>query len=620
MQGLKKGSAFPLGVSKTVNGLQFAVYAPRAEQISLQILDKVSVKQNIDLKPYRIGNVYSVCIPKQKAKGLEGYTYGYRIDGKWMTDPYATRVKGTEVWGALNEENPKAGVLWEDKFSWEEDVHLGIPFTELNLYQLHVRGFTKDASSAVKHRGTFRGIVEKIPYLCNLGINGLLLLPCYDFCECMKYKAGNMYEPIGKHKLNYWGYGKEAFYFTPKASFASDVENPQNEMKEMVLKLHANGIEVLMDLYFPKGYPAHRITDVMRFWITEYHIDGFRINDDVVSTEYIANDPIIGSVKLLASDWNMHNPLQLRNENEESSLNRTNEKDERLKAIFNDGFRNDARRFLRGEEGKVGAFMERFRCNPKYVGVINYMTSVNGFTMMDLVSYDMKHNIENEEQNRDGEEINYSWNCGKEGPSRKNQINTLRRQQIMNAWLMLFFSQGTPMLLAGDEFLQTQNGNNNPYCQDNKTTWLNWELLEKNQDMFTFIQSLIRFRKKYQRLLVLQQTKDYGGNQKECPELSFHSKKAWYIDTSNYSRFFAVLFNDLGGESGTKKESKSIYIAFNMHNTAEDFELPRPMPGQLWKLWCDTSISKTPEAKLENQRKYRLMPHAAVVLYGVEKV
>lgn len=609
MRKIKKGTPFPLGVSRTADGVQFALYVPQEKTCSLLLFaaGEEAPKQTIDMAKYRTGNVVSVCFEKKRLEDFEGFEYLYELGGKWVTDPYATKLSGRAKWGADCGKTPPRGVVYETPFEWGADKLPGIKYSDLYVYQLHVRGFTKHASSEVAHKGTFAGIAEKIPYIRDLGFNALLLLPCYDFEEHMKQKEAAPYETAAESRLNYWGYGSEAFYFSPKAAYAAMRQNPQLEMKELVKALHAQGIEAWMDMYFPVGMGAYQIIDCLRFWHLCYHIDGFRVNEEVAPVEILADDPVLGKVKLLSHHWK-----------EDRQTSGAENGEGRYTAEYNDGFLMDVRRFLKSDEGQVRAFMYRLKRNPKQAAVINYITSANGFTLRDLVSYDIKHNEENGEKGRDGTDYNYSWNCGKEGLTKNKQVLALRKKQMKNALLMLYLGQGTPMLLAGDEFGNSQKGNNNPYCQDNAVSWLNWKQIRENEDIYRFVKELIAFRKSHPILHVEHELRGMDYISCGSPDISFHGTKAWYVDDSNYSRLLAVMLNGDYQILPDKSRDDSFYIAFNMHWEPHTFDLPKLTRGRRWILKWDTSLNVAEEKVLENQRSYLVKPRSVVVLRGVK--
>lgn len=614
---VKKGNPFPLGVSRAGNGIQFARVVTEGLHCKLLLFEEGSKRAFYSFtfnQDYKTGNVYSVILTDFS---LEHVEYCYEIDGKREIDCYAGLVSGREQW-ASKKWMELRGRIKTQAFDWEDDCSPNIAYENMILYQLHVRGFTKHISSGVKARGTFEGIREKIPYLKELGINSLFLLPIYDFEERM-LEEENQYrmprkteekeESQPSFKLNYWGYTTSACYFAPKASYAYDRENPELELKGLIKELHQNKIEVILDMFFDLETNLTLITDCLRHWILDYHIDGFRVNDNVVPVNCMLEDPVIGSVKLLTTSWNI---------DKVKKNNRLTKK--RLAAEYNDGFMIDIRRFLKSDEGQVNSFIERMKKNPESNAVINYITNVNGFTLMDLVSYDIKHNEKNGEDDRDGTDYNYSWNCGVEGRTRKKSILSLRRKQIFNAFMMLFFSQGTPMLLAGDEFGNSQEGNNNAYCQDNRISWLNWNLVEKNNDIWQLVKMLIAFRNAHPILHLPKPLRIMDYMSCGFPDLSFHGTKAWYLDSSNYSRVLGIML--CGMYAGREQEQKDndFYIAFNMHWEAHAFDLPRLPKKRVWEKWLDTNElsngfsekkgKKTPDNIVTT---YLVMPRSIVV-------
>lgn len=601
MQKIKGGQAFPLGVNQTICGVQFALHQEGAKECSLILYKQGSnlKEQEVVLNNLRSGNVFSVCFEDEKLENFRDYEYIYRVDGKLICDPYAKGIAGKETWGHGADHSDCRGIVYVDDFDWGEDMPPNLLYSDVYLYQLHVRGFTKHSSSKVLAKGCFKGVEEKLLYMKNLGVNAIFLLPSYEFEEreiTQQEAAFTENTKPEETKINYWGYAEKAFHFSPKSSYAFDKKNPQREMKEMIKLFHKEKMEVWMDLFFPVGTNPTLILDCMRFWITDYHIDGFRVNNNVVPTDMISKDPLIGSIKLLTSYWNAET---------------VNEKKIKKLAEYNDGFLADVRRFLKSDEGQIRNYIHRIRHNTKEMAVVNYITSINGFTLMDLVSYDIKHNEANGEQGNDGTDFNYSWNCGVEGRTRKKQILKLRRQQIRNAFLMLFLSQGTPMLLSGDEFGNSQDGNNNAYCQDNAISWLNWRQLETNEDIFLFVKELLAFRKEHPILHQEEALKGMDYKSIGCPDISFHGKKAWYVDDSNYSRLLGVMLN------GEYCADSSYYFAFNMHWEVSDFDLPKLSRGKEWTLKMDTSFAGELKKELKSQKNYMVAGRSIVVFQSV---
>lgn len=638
---IKTGNTLLLGVTEAADGVQFAIALPDTNSCTLHIYKKGHTRKAASIvltEEYKIGGAFFVVLTGMKtgsdnrsiAEILQNdYEYTYEADGREFVDPYAYQIQGRHVWGrALSESEKKLvrGGFSLDGFDWESDTPLRIPLHEMILYQMHVRGFTKHVSSKVKKKGTYAGVIEKIPYLQELGINGVMLLPCYEFDEVIylakyegAFKPAEEKEEEPPVKLNYWGYGASdtSYYFAPKASYAADKNHADREFKEMVKALHAAGIEVIMDIYFGQGTNLFLMTECLRHWVLHYHIDGFRVNQEVMPPYAIASDPILCNVKLLTANWDTKMLEKNKLLGRHAHL-----------AEYNDGFMNDARRYLKGDEAKVESFVSRMKRNPKQCGVINYITHVNGFTMMDMVSYDVKHNESNGEHNMDGTDYNYSWNCGIEGKSRKKAIVQKRKIQIRNAFFMLLASQGTPMILAGDEFGNSQEGNNNPYCQDNAITWLNWNQTKQNEDILEYVKELIRFRKAHPILHMEEGLKMMDYLSCGVPDLSIHGTKAWYADYSPYNRMLGVLLCGKYAKLPDGAEDKDIFIAYNMHWDSQSFDLPNIAEDKQWNLYLDTyenafhEIVPKPKTKKKKgksvsleQRKRTIVPPRSIVVY-----
>lgn len=619
---LKKGGIFPLGASVCKDSIQFTFETRGGKAASVNLYHKkTGEKQNIPVEEtFRTGNLYSVVVEGLKASE---YDYTYQYGECERLDPYAKKLSGHEKWGTDMKKAGEGGVKGRLDFlagGMEADVSPEISYENLCLYQLHVRGFTKHTSSGVKAKGTFQGLEEKIPYLKELGVNGILTLPIYDFDEILengledvtrehleRYGKTTLSEELEaeeekEERLNYWGYTKRAAFFAPKASYAKDKEHPEAEFKSLIQSLHKAGILFLMEMYFPEGTNPVYIMDCLRYWILEYHIDGFRLNDNVVPMQVIAADPVIGSVKLLSNHWE-----------ENSIYGREQTLEKRVLAEANDRFQTCMRCFLKSDEGQINNVLYHIRHNPAKKAVVNYITGFNTFTLQDLVSYDVKHNEENGENGRDGTDFNYSWNCGVEGKTRRKTILNLRKKQVKNALLLLFLSQGTPMLLAGDEFGNSQDGNNNAYCQDNATSWLNWNQCRTNRELFTFVKELIALRKAHPIFHRPQELTGRDYISCGCPDISYHGTKAWYLDSSNYSRVLGVMLCGKYALVDKKTADLDFYLAYNFHWEPHEYELPKPTEDGVWEVLRDTSG----QAVLEE--KSLLVPERTIVLLAAKK-
>lgn len=526
-----QGAPLPLGVSRQKEALNFAVGVKEGKQCTLLLykcgenvpMEKIPMKEEAGT-----GTVRCVMLSDLPAQACE---YNYEIDGKIVTDPYAKGIAGRERWNDQVDFTPhqvRGKLPQKEEYPWEDDCPLRIPEEDVIAYSLHVRGFTRHSSSKVKKKGTFRGVMEKLPYLKELGINQIQCMPVYEF------------EERGR-KVNYWGYG-EGFFFAPKASYASD-HDAQKELKELVKTCHREGIEVVLDFPFTAQTRFQIVEDCLRYYVMEYHIDGFLLNPYQVPVEFLRRDPVLSGTKLLIKD---------------------------------ESFQNTMRRFLKGDEGMIASVAEQFRRKTSVSGSCNYITNHTGFTLEDLVSYDAKHNEANGEQNQDGPDYNYSWNCGVEGKTRKKQIVKLRQGQKRNAMFLLMTAQGTPCLLAGDEFGNSQGGNNNVYCQDNETGWVDWSRLEREKSFFHYVKELIAFRKKHG---ILHQKEALTGTDRSgsgIPDISYHGEAAWQIQQEASSRQLGILY------SGSPKKESNCFLLYNMHWIAHSFALPALPKDQAW--------------------------------------
>lgn len=569
-----------MGAQTEQDGITFSVAVPSEETVSL-ILYRRGTEEIVKEIPFQKQS-YSGVVYTMKVKGIspEQYEYNYRIGKKVVTDPAARLVVGRPVFGdrtPRGEHQVRGGFLTE-KFDWKTDRDaLQLPYEDVIAYHLHVRGFTRQKNSKVRHKGTFQGLQEKIPYLKELGINQVILMPSYEFDEIMQETAaGARGVPMTRTseelpgKLNYWGYMK-GFYYAPKFSYSVSGK-PDVEFKSLVRTLHENGIELLMEFAFPDPVDTEMVNDCLSWWVQEYHVDGFSLLMNQTAAAGLAGNPILMKTKLITGYFPTDT---IYPEGRETSY--------RNLAECNEGFKVDARKLLKGDEDQLERFAGRVRYNPEDKAVINYITSHDGFTMMDLVSYDKKHNEENGEQGRDGAACDYSWNCGLEGPTKKRGIVKLRMQQMRNAFAMLLLSQGTPMLLAGDEFGNSQQGNNNPYCHDSELAWVDWSREKANHELTDFVRELIAFRKEH-KILHMEKALT-GGDMRSCgyPDFSCHGSRAWYGDFEYQNRHMGLMYCGIYAE-----KEEFIYVAYNFHWEAQTLALPQLPEGMEWSVALDT--------------------------------
>lgn len=611
---IQKGSPHPMGATITKRGINFAIAVPKKSKCSILFYKKkeytpfgrISLSSEVC-----VGNVFAVLLEE---KEFQNYDYNFEIDGKVVQDSYAKQIVGREKWGGVRENEKIKCRYNKSEFDWKEDKPLENPYHKCVLYSLHPRGFTKHNSSKVQKKGTFQGILEKIPYLKNLGINVIELMPAYEFDEIVfeetpAYRVERTLKEDSTYKINYWGYGY-GNYFAPKSAYCS-TDNPIDEFKDFVKELHKNGIEIIMEMYFCEKINPNLIIDSLRYWYLEYHIDGFHIYGNSVPAQVILLDPILSNTKLILP----HVDYPIQDQSMEPLWKNVGE--------CNEDFAYASKRFLKSDEGQLENFSYRVRRNPKEKGIINYITSHNGFTLLDLVSYDLKHNELNNENNKDGNDYNFSWNCGVEGVSRKKSVTSLRLSQRKNAMLMLLLSQGVPYILAGDEIGNTQKGNNNAYCQDNEIGWLNWKGEEKDTQMLNFVQKLIAFRRRHPVFHQSEELKIMDYQSCGYPDISYHGTKAWHPDMSPYKRQLGIMYcgNYVKREDG--KEDNFFYIAYNLYWAHQQFDLPKLPNRMKWYIAVDSSQAREDgifkegeEPILEQQKVLNVTPRTIVVLIG----
>ena len=680
---LRAGRPLPFGATRVPGGINFSVYSRNATSCKLVLFRKHESEPFIEIPfmdTFGVGNVFAMVVFDLDYENIE---YGYKMDGpndrqeghwfdptKVLLDPYGKVVGGRDVWGEQPDWNDqyqhRARIVFDD-YDWEADKPLDIPFQDLVIYEAHVRSFTQHPSSGSRNRGTFAGIREKIPYLKELGINCLELMPVFEFDE---FENSRIQPDTQELLVNYWGYSTVNF-FAPKAGFAATGEYSMqvDEFKALIKELHANGIEVFLDVVFnhtaegnengpyisfrgidnqtyymltPEGYyfnfsgtgntlncnnpiVRHMVLDCLRYWASEYHIDGFRFDLAAILgrdqsgaplsnpplLESLAYDPILAKCKLIAEAWDAGGLYQVGSF---PAYGRW--------AEWNGKYRDTIRKFLKGEPGQVEDMAQRLQGSPDLyswrgpTASINFITAHDGFTLNDLVSYDEKHNEANGEGNNDGANDNDSWNSGSEGPTDDPEINALRQRQMKNAFAMLIVSQGVPMLLMGDEVARTQDGNNNAYCHDTELVWMDWSLLETNAGLYRFFKNCIATRRAH---AVLRQGEFPGGRATEGGgyPISFHGTQAWNPDWSFGSRVLAFML--IGGDGTTEH----VYVAMNMHWDAQQFELPELPGGDRWHVVANTGAPEPEdiwepgtEPVMGDQNSMFLGPRSVAILVG----
>lgn len=611
---IKAGVPKTLGAVKQDGGYNFAVEVPQEKRASLLLYrrgEELPEQEIVLSDQFRTGDIAAVFLPGFNARG---YEYNYKIDGVVVPDPYARKIVGKEKFAeSLSEKNPhqvRCGFWDGSQQIWEGDRSPQIPYEEMILYKVHVRGYTRSPKLKGRYKGTFRGLSEKIPYLKELGINGLEIMPAYEFWEIPvpaaleNGKMIRMRQEWGR--LNFWGY-TAGYYFAPKSSYASSA-NPILEFQRLVRSLHDAGIELIMEFFFPKEVNPVAVLEVLRFWKWNYHVDGFHLLGEGVWPDMILRDPMLRNTKLIVGGFDNHavypdGPPKLRNV-----------------AVSHYGFEQTMRRLLKSDEDMLPAALGLIRENPSAHGVIHYMASQDGFTMMDMVSYDYRHNEANGEDNEDGTGYNYSWNCGVEGPTRRKAVRQLRMQQIRNAYLLLLLSQGTPMIYGGDEFGNSQEGNNNAYCQDNPIGWVDWGACRKNSRLLEFVKEAIAFRRRHPILHCAEPLQGSDYRSYGFPDISYHSQRAWYCKMESTSRSVGVLYC---GDYAPGETVKFLYVAYNFHWESQEFALPNIPEEIQWYLAADTSDTEScgfllegEEKKLKERRVFTVKPRRILILIG----
>lgn len=545
-----EGQPLGLGVSRVGEQYYFAVEAATDSVCNLLLWDSKSDKKEKLEMTMRLG---AVCYLEVRITDGAHTYYCYEIDGVMVRDPYGRDY---------HSEDANFSSVSPSSYDWEGDTCLWLDEHEIIAYSLHVRGFTKNRNSGVKAKGTFLGITEKIPYLLELGVNQIQCMPVYAFYDSEAY-------------TNYWGYG-EGDFFALKERYAFG-KNATKEFKDMVKACHKAGIEVVLTMPFSEETDFSLMMDCLRYYVAEFHVDGFVVNPCVLHPDVLKKDPVLRYTKILT---------------------------------LKDDYQNDMRRFLRGDEGVVPAAMWQIRARAADRGGYNYITTHTGFTLQDVVSYEQKHNEENGEFNQDGPDENYSWNCGEEGPTRKRYVLNLRERQLKNAFALLLLSQGTPCILAGDEFGNSQNGNNNVYCQDNTVGWLNWKKSERKKRLTEYVKELIALRKRYPIL----HRKDalLGADEASCglPDISFHGKRAWQIDEEYGCRQFGVYYHMEDAEDG------DVYVAYNMHWNSHTLALPNLKKKKWCRVFSTAAEDSFEEVLLTEDRQIEIKDRTIEVYVG----
>lgn len=706
---VESGKAQPLGAAIANDGVNFAIFSRNATAVTLILFessDSDSRWKEIPLnkRGNRTGNIWHCFIKGLKA----GACYLYRADGpyhpekgqrfnpyKVLLDPYAKALTDISAWDygkcvSYDPETPgldltysydddianqpRCIVIDDDDFDWEGDTPLNYPLRFSVIYETHVKSLTANPNSKVKYPGTYKGVIEKIPFFKYLGITSIEFLPVQEFNE----KEFPRINPgTGEKLTNYWGYSTVAF-FAPKGSYAAD-KTPGaqvREFKEMVKQLHKAGIEVILDIVFNHtaegneygptfsfrgldnsiyyilnenrryyqnysgcgntmncNHPVVRtlIMDCLRYWVMEMHVDGFRfdlgsilgrdqngrIMENPPTLERIAEDPVLSSTKIIAEAWDAGGAYQVG----WFPGGRW--------AEWNDKYRDNIRKFWRSDPKETRYFATRIsgssdlylRDGRKPFHSINFVTSHDGFTMNDLVSYNSKHNENNGENNMDGSDNNLSYNYGAEGATSDPVIKVIRDRQLRNFFATMMISLGTPMILGGDEFGRTQKGNNNAYCQDNETSWFDWSLLEKNKDLYRFVKEMIAFRLRHPGFMRPEFYTGREGNYNAIPDISWFNEKGAAPDWDKIGYYLALRIDGSKAETLADRDDNDFFIMFNAGQDIQHFALTEPASKKKWFRVVDTGLQYPndivlpgDEKEISSQHTYSVKARSMVIL------
>lgn len=553
-----------LGVQRDKDVMIFSIQVIKARSCSLKLYPKDGSRELIfPMKQDKNGaGIFSVGL---EPFDIDAYDYNYVIEETVVTDPYARRISGRESWGELSrlkrKENIK-GSLYFSEFNWNNDTLPNISKQDMIMYKLHARGFTKGLRDK-KYAGLFEGIKRRIPYFKDLGITTLEFMPIYEFEEIMESVAA---------KINYWGYCK-GDYFAPKAAYLGAGNDPA-ELKKLIYKLHQNQIECILEMYFPQYTNPILIIDCLRFWSREYHVDGFHLICDAQTAQLAAQDLQLSGRKLF---FNYFDSDIIVGERQKGP------------SVFsyNEEFTYAVRKMLNHHGGDLYDFTCQMRRQDVGQGFVNFAANYNGFTLNDLFSYTRKRNENNLDNNCDGNDYNYSNNCGEEGESKKKNVVSLRIRQIKNALALVFLAQGIPLIWMGDESGNSQQGNNNAYCQDNAIGWKNWENKLKNRQILQFTKDLIKFRNRHRMIHRKEPMKMYDLTGLGFPDLSYHTDTAWMADFSSNQPYIGMLYCN-ANESAAEYTREFIYMAYNFQLTPQKFALPVLPKGLSWHIAIDT--------------------------------
>jgi glycogen operon protein len=618
---IREGNYNRPGVTPTANGLIFSFEGKKEVDCAILLYDqKHNLTDRIEVpSAYTIGSVRSVEVQGLNRRRL---IYNYEVDGKVITDPYAKVIIGREKWHDLNRSRDHYAIYGgfeQSDFDWGEDQKPEIPRSDMIMYKLHVRGFSMDAGIRDKSRGTFRAIKDRIPYLKQLGVTTIEFMPVYEFEELVipayaplpdylkwHVEEGDLIAQMPEQKvekINYWGY-VPGNYFAVKASYSSSGD-PSREWKELVRELHANGMECVMEMWFDERLNQNRILDALRYWVREYHVDGFHLLGAQVPVTAVAQDMLLSRTKIFCDGFD---PMLLEDTKAYHHL-----------FVYNEEYLYPVRQILNHQGGSMEAFLGQQRKQHPVQGYVNYIAGSNGFTLYDVFSYMEKHNQANGEDNCDGPVWNFSNNCGLEGRTTNRYVTALREKQLRNAIAILFCGQGVPLVHAGDEAGNSQDGNNNAYCQDNKTSWLNWKKMQKYEWLTDFTRRMIAFRKAHPILSYDEPMQMNDHKRLGCPDLSYHAENAWQHEFSGERMAAGAMYCGSYASDEDGAANEFVYVGYNFHSGLQHLALPKLPDEKQWHLVMDTARGREPFLAEDEVQSGPLIPiqgQSVVILVG----
>lgn len=618
-----EGNYAKIGVSRIADTVYFTFEGEKEQTCAIWLYMEQEEPVRIPVpNEYCIGALRSVGIKGLKWKKLN---YNYEIDGEIVFDQHARKVIGREVWEDARRlqdgHSVRAGFDFTE-FNWNGDRFPEIRREDMVMYKLNVRSFTMDGGVLGKKKGTFAAVMDKIPYLKDLGVTSLELMPVYEFEELIRtgskprdvdgwsdnamagLELGEEGTEEKPYKVNCWGY-VPGDYYAPKAAYCASGE-PSVELKTLIRELHKNQMECILEIYFDEKMNQNIAVEILRYWVMQYHVDGFHLLGAAMPVNAMAQDLILRRTKLFAEGFNE------RLFGKKASYPRL--------FVYNEDFLYACRKLLSRNNGNMQELLNQLKRQNEVFGFVNFIAGNNGFTLADLFCYAQKHNEENGEDNQDGLLWNFSMNGGAEGPTRKRSIIEYRRKQMRNAVLLVMIGQGVPLLMAGDEFGNSQQGNNNCYCQDNKTGWVNWSSLKRNASYARFVKQMIAFRKHHPVLRSSRPMQMCDYKLKGYPDLSYHGESAWVMSPGLYPHVIGLLYYGAYAlrEDGT--EDDFIYIGLNFHEESRKLALPKLPNRRRWHLTVNTADKNTPFMEppqlLEKRHQIEVPSQTILILVG----